>query len=390
MLSELVLAWNSNWPLWLRDIVAVAAALFIAIVVYVSIYTLLRSIAGRRKSYLGASLVRNTKGPARAILVIVALSTILPGLSLPIALDVPAHHVLEIAFIVALTWLTISVVTIFDDMIHHRLPVDTGDNLRARRIRTQVQLIKRISVGLIIFAGLAAALMTFPSIRTVGAGLFASAGLAGLAVGMAARPALANLLAGLQIALTEPIRLDDVVIVEGEWGRIEELTTTYVVVRIWDLRRMIVPLSYFIEKPFQNWTRVSADLLGTVFLLTDYSVPVQSLRDEFDRLLDATPLWDHKVKVVQVTDCTERTMQIRLLVSAADSGSLFDLRCYVREKMLDFLQQNYPGSLPKIRADFELPKGGATEEAILDKSRSNGGEPSAKPAAPHEQAQPKT
>jgi small-conductance mechanosensitive channel len=363
MLSELIFAWNSNWPFWARDIVALVLALLIAQVVYSSFYALLRGIAARRSSYLGKSLVRNTQRPARALLMIFALSAVLPGLALPVALDVPVHHALEIAFIICLTWLTISIVTVVDELIHHRLPFDIGDNLQARRIRTQVQLLRRILVGVIVFGGVAAALMTFPTIRSVGAGLFASAGLAGLAVGMAARPALGNLIAGMQIALTEPIRIDDVVIVEGEWGRVEEVTTTYVVVRIWDLRRMIVPLTYFIEKPFQNWTRSSADLLGTVFLHTDYSVPVQALRDELGRILDSASQWDRKVNVLQVTDSTERTMEIRCLMSAADSGILFDLRCIVRERMLAFLQQNYPGSLPRIRADVELPRnGGAPDE----------------------------
>ena len=363
MNSELILAWNSSWPLWARDIVAVIGALLIAQILYASFYALLRGIATRRKSYLGTSLIRNTRRPARALLVVIALSAVLPGLSLPVALDIPAHHVVEIAFIMCLTWLTISIVTVLDELIHHRLPFDFGDNLRARRIRTQVQLMRRILVGLIVFGGLAAALMTFPSIRTIGAGLFASAGLAGLAVGMAARPALANLIAGMQIALTEPIRIEDVVIVEGEFGRVEEMSTTYVVVRLWDLRRMIVPLTYFIEKPFQNWTRSSANLMGTVFLHTDYSAPVQALREELERLLDSSPLWDRKVKALQVTDTTERTVQVRCLMSAADSGSLFDLQCFVRERMLSYLQQNYPGSLPKTRTDVELSgTAGAAEE----------------------------
>jgi small-conductance mechanosensitive channel len=189
--------------------------------------------------------------------------------------------------------------------------------------------------------------------------LFASAGLAGLAVGMAARPALGNLIAGMQIAFTEPIRIDDVVIVEGEWGRVEELNTTYVVVRIWDLRRLIVPLTYFIEKPFQNWTHKSSDLIGTVFLYTDYTLHVEELREEYRRILQSTPLWDGKVIAAQVTDFKEHTMEIRFLMSAAHSSAAFDLRCYVREKLIDYLQKNHPGALPRFRADVdrsELPK----------------------------------
>lgn len=376
MLSQFAFSWNSDWPLWARDLIAVAVALLVAYVVYLAFYSILRKIVDRRQSYLGQSLVRNTERPAKALLIITALSAILPGLDLPVSLDEPVHHLLQVAFIVGLTLLTIAAVTVFDEIVHHRLPFDSGDNLRARRIRTQVQLLRRILVGLIVFGGLAAALMTFPSIRSIGAGLFASAGLAGLAVGMAARPALTNLIAGMQVALTEPIRIDDVVIVEGEWGRIEEMNTTYVVVRIWDLRRLIVPLSYFIEKPFQNWTRVSADLLGTVFLHTDYSVPVKAVREEFERFVAASPQWDQKVKVLQVTDSTEHTMELRCLMSAADSGSLFNLRCQVREHMLDFLQKNYPDSLPRVRTDLEFWGNRAQSgEALPVQAAFDGGHP---------------
>ncbi|HEY3940207.1 MAG TPA: mechanosensitive ion channel domain-containing protein [Bryobacteraceae bacterium] len=205
-------------------------------------------------------------------------------------------------------------------------------------------------IGVIFFTALATALMTFPNIRSLGAGLFASAGLAGIAVGTAARPALANLVAGLQIALAEPIRIDDVVIVEGEWGQVEEVNTTYVVVRTWDLRRMIVPLSYFIEKPFQNWTHTSSDLIGVVFLYTDYTLPIEELREEYRRILQASPLWDRKVSVVQITDAKETTIEVRFLMSAANSSAAFDLRCYVREKLIDYLQKSHPQALPIVRA----------------------------------------
>ena len=182
--------------------------------------------------------------------------------------------------------------------------------------------------------------------------MLASAGVAGIVIGFAAQKSLATLLAGFQIALTQPIRIDDVVIVEGEWGRIEEITLTYVVVRIWDLRRLIVPITYFIEQPFQNWTRVSADILGTVFLYVDYNVPVDAVRKELTRLLEASPLWDRKVNVLQVTDSKEGTVELRALASASDAGRAFDLRCDVREKLVAFIQQNYPESLPRLRASL--------------------------------------
>ena len=196
-------------------------------------------------------------------------------------------------------------------------------------------------------------MMIFDNIRQLGVSLLASAGVLGIIVGLAAQRSISTLLAGLQIALTQPIRMDDVVIIEGEWGRIEEITLTYVVVRIWDLRRMVVPVTYFLEKPFQNWTRVSADLLGTVTIYTDYNIPVDALREELQRILKDSPRWDGKTWGLQVTNASERTVECRALMSAVDSSSAWDLRCEVREKMLDFLQRNYPASLPKIRAELQ-------------------------------------
>ncbi len=204
-------------------------------------------------------------------------------------------------------------------------------------------------------------LMTFERVRQLGAGLLASAGVAGIVLGFAAQKSLATILAGIQIALTQPIRVEDVVIVEGEWGTIEEITLTYVVVRIWDMRRLIVPIHYFIEKPFQNWTRVSADILGTVNLYLDYSVPVEALREEFKRILDASDYWDGETWGVQVTDSTDKTMTVRPLMSAKNSGDAWNLRCEVREKLIAFVRENYPDALPRIRA--EVDSGGGSKAA---------------------------
>jgi small-conductance mechanosensitive channel len=200
---------------------------------------------------------------------------------------------------------------------------------------------------------LATALMTFEKVRQLGTTLLASAGIAGIIIGIAAQRSIAALIAGVQMALTQPIRVDDVVIVENEWGRIEEITLTYVVVRIWDLRRLIVPTTYFLEKPFQNWTRVSTDLLGTVFLYVDYTVPVEEVRAELKRLAENSELWDGQVCVLQVTDTTEHAMQLRVLVSASDASNAWTLRCEVREKLVEFIQKNYPRSLPRLRADVQ-------------------------------------
>jgi small-conductance mechanosensitive channel len=233
----------------------------------------------------------------------------------------------------------------------HRM--DVADNLRARAIQTQVTVLKRMAVAVIVIFTVASMLMVFDSVRQFGTSILASAGIAGIIVGLAAQQSIGGLLAGFQIALTQPIRLDDVVIVENEWGRIEEITLTYVVVRIWDLRRLVLPISYFIQQPFQNWTRSSADLLATVFLYVDYRMPMAPLRAELTRILEASSRWDRKVNVLQVTDSKERTLEIRALASAADASLAWDLRCEVREKLVDFLQREYPECLPRLRGAVE-------------------------------------
>jgi small-conductance mechanosensitive channel len=236
-----------------------------------------------------------------------------------------------------------------------------ADNLRARKIHTQLQV---ISKTLYIFIGIftvASILMLFDEVRHLGTSILASAGVIGVIVGFAAQKTIANLFAGFQIALAQPIRMDDVVIVEGEWGRIEEITLTYVVVHIWDDRRLIVPLSDFIEKPFQNWTRVSAHLLGSVLLWVDYSLPLEETRQAVRQIIEASPLWDRRFWNLQVSDASERTMQLRVLCTAADSSKAWDLRCEVREKLIGFIQKHHPESLPRFRTVLE--KAGAREVA---------------------------
>jgi small-conductance mechanosensitive channel len=233
----------------------------------------------------------------------------------------------------------------------HRL--DVADNRAARGVYTQVTVLKKLAVGVIALFAIASMLMVFPSVRQLGTAMIASAGVAGIVIGFAAQKSLGTLLAGFQIAMTQPIRIDDVVIVEGEWGKIEEITLTYVVVRIWDLRRLVVPITYFIEKPFQNWTRTSADILGTVFLHVDYGVPVGAVREELTKVLEASPNWDRKVNVLQVTDAKERTLELRALASSSDASKSWDLRCEMREKLVAFIKDRYPESLPRLRTTFE-------------------------------------
>ncbi|WDD93929.1 mechanosensitive ion channel family protein [Burkholderia sp. FERM BP-3421] len=257
-----------------------------------------------------------------------------------------------VGLIGALTWLLVRVAAAVAEAIVQAHPLDTPDNLQARRIHTQARVLARTVMVVIVIVGVGAALMTFPNVRQVGASLLASAGVAGLVAGIAARPVLGNLIAGLQIALSQPIRLDDVVVIQGEWGRIEEITGTYVSVRLWDQRRLVVPLQWFIENPFANWTRNSAEIIGTVFLFVDYRLPLAPVRAELARLVAAAPEWDGRVQVLQVTDATERAMQLRALVSARDSSLAWDLRCRVREGLIAFIQEHYPDCLPRTRAEL--------------------------------------
>jgi hypothetical protein len=248
--------------------------------------------------------------------------------------------------------------------------LDARDNLQARAVHTQVMVLKKVALTIIGIFTLASMLMVFDSVRQFGASILASAGIAGIIIGLAAQRTLATLLAGFQIALTQPIRVDDVVIVENEWGRIEDVTLTYVVVRIWDERRLIVPITHFIEQPFQNWTRSSSDILGTVFLHVDYQAPIDTLRTEFTRILEASSNWDGRVNVLQVTEAKEHTLQIRALASAADSSRAWDLRCEVREQLVTFLQRRCPDGLPRIRAavidaNTAEPAGTASRHATM-------------------------
>ena len=259
------------------------------------------------------------------------------------------RHVNGLLLIAALTWLVMRVIAGLAQGVMARHPLTVEDNLAARRIQTQATVLARTAMVLVLLAGTAMALMTVPGARQLGASLLASAGVIGIIGGIAARPVFSNLIAGLQLALAQPIRLDDVLIVNNEWGRVEEITGTYVVLALWDERRMIVPLQWFIENPFQNWTRTTSRLLGTVILYVDYAMPVEPLRQELERIVHAAPEWDQRVCVLQVTDVTERSMQVRALVSASDAGKSFDLRCRVREALLAFIAREYPDLLPQGR-----------------------------------------
>lgn len=278
-----------------------------------------------------------------------ALTIALPLTALPEGFRAGFQHFTTICLISSCGWLLITLVEVTSTLVTTQYSIAVADNLHARRIHTQTQVLQCVFVICIIVVTIGVVLMIFPGARQIGTSVFASAGIAGVIVGMAARSTFASLIAGLQVALTQPIRIDDAVVVEGEWGWIEEIESTYVVIRLWDLRRLIVPLSYFIEKPFQNWTRTTAEIIGSVFVYVDYKLPVEPVRAELQCILQNSDLWNRKTCVLQVTDFTETTMQLRCLMSANSSSLAFDLRCHVREQLIKFLQENYPQCLPTRR-----------------------------------------
>jgi small-conductance mechanosensitive channel len=296
------------------------------------------------------------KGPLRLLLPALVVRAMLPALEMEARLDDLVAHGIDVIIIGAIAWLARRGILIAQELVQERFPVDVEDNLEARRIQTQYRVIERIATALIIILAISAMLMTFEQVRQFGVSLLASAGIAGVALGFAAQKSLGTLLAGIQIAISQPIRLDDVVIVEGEWGRIEEITLTYVVVKIWDQRRLVVPITYFIDNSFQNWTRQSAEILGTVYLHADSTVPVESVREELKRIVESTDLWDGRVVGLVVTDAKEHTVELRALVSAEDASKAWDLRCLVREKLIAYLQEKHSESLPRLRLIQEIAR----------------------------------
>jgi small-conductance mechanosensitive channel len=293
------------------------------------------------------------------ILVFVALLIInfyVPLLPLSVKSFYVLNKIVDIMLTISFAGILITLVKVGQDFIYHYYDLNKPDNLKERKIRTQLVFLRKIIVGLIVVVTICVILLSFDNLRKLGTGLLTGVGIGGIIIGFAAQKSLANLLAGFQIAFTQPLRIDDALVVEGEFGRVEEITLTYVVLHLWDQRRLILPINYFIEKPFQNWTRTTAEMMGTVILYLDYSVPLEALRGEFKRLLEASPLWDKRVSAVQVTGATERDIEVRMLVSAANSGDVFDLRCYIRENIIQFIREHYPESLPKTRMELRERK----------------------------------
>jgi small-conductance mechanosensitive channel len=346
---------------WFTAIFAFCAFVVLANLFHYVLFRILKK-KEEEKTGSGWGIKRYLSKPARGIFFLTCAGFVLPLLPvIPPSLSDNIRQALLMAMVISLGWFATGCVYVFQEFMLRRYDLKAANNIRARRIHTQFQLFRRILITFIVVITIGGVLWTFndPRIWHYGSGLLASAGIASLILATAAKSTASNFLAGLQIAFTEPIRIDDVVVIEGEWGRIEEITSSYVVVKIWDLRRLIVPLSYFIENSFQNWTRQSSDILGTAFLYVDYTVPVEGLRAELQRIVSGASQWDGKVCGLQVTNLSERTMELRCLVSSPDSGKNFDLRCMVREQMIAYIRKNYPDAFPTTRfaAVAEIPVG---------------------------------
>jgi len=317
---------------------------------------------------VGSRVVRRVSRLARLGIILLAIKIALPATRFEPGIQEAARRVLDVGLVALIGMALIAVVNIGWDFVERSHRVDVEDNLRARKLRTQIGVLRRtaiILIGTLTFGGM---LMTFPSLREYGLSLFASAGAAGIVVGLAARPVLSNLLAGVQIALTQPIRIDDTVIVEGEFGRVEEITTTYVVIRTWDWRRLVMPLSSFLEKPFENWTLEDASLIGSVFWSLDYTAPIEAMRRKLNEFLNASAYWDHRVAALQVVEAEERTIKVRALMSARNAAAAWDLRCQIREQMICWLQEEHPEALPRVRLEepsVRKPNGAHLEAAAV-------------------------
>jgi small-conductance mechanosensitive channel len=337
----------ADWALSAALLVGAGVAAWL---LHAGILALARRLSGERRPYL-RSVLDATKYPTRVALLLVALAIALSTAPLAPATTDFLARLLGLATICLLGWVAATALRVASDLYLRRFRLDVEDNLLARKHVTQVRVLVRVLDAVIAMVTVGFALMTFEAVGQYGVTLFASAGVAGIVAGLAARPLLTNFLAGVQIAVAQPIRIDDAVIVENQSGRIEEITLNYVVVRLWDWRRMIVPLSYFIEKPFQNWTRTGNELIGSVFLYVDHTAPVEAIREKLAEIASQSKLWNGKVVSLQVSDCRETTIELRALVSANNASAVWDLRCEVREKLIDFLRREHPEALPRRRCE---------------------------------------
>jgi len=359
-MDNLLQSWSQQFPVWAWNLGVVVSALLLGFILKLIITGILHFYKNRDDYSLFRSIITHLGPPLNFFVPLLVLNFMLPLLEISKIFITPLDRLIGMLVVIAFANLLVNAFKIFEDYVYHQYDLTKEDNLKERKVRTQLIFVRKVVIIIVVLVTLSIILLSFNSVRKIGAGLLTGVGIGSIIIGFAAQKSLGNFLAGLQIAFTQPIRLDDVLVVEGEWGRVEDITLTYVVVRIWDQRRLILPITYFIEKPFQNWTRSTSEILGTVFLYVDYTFPVDSLRDELNRLLKTTKLWDKRVGILQVTDAKEHTIELRALVSALNSSQAFDLRCYIRENLLKYISENMPQNLPQARYQ---PSGKQNEEA---------------------------
>ncbi|SFB77103.1 Small-conductance mechanosensitive channel [Flexibacter flexilis DSM 6793] len=341
---------RSQWGIW-GSTAIVAASVVLVYVFFYMLFRLLRAWILRENKALYPLLIKYAYRPSRSVAVVIGIMTALPLLELPPRFEKIINHGIELILITVIAHWLIRLITGTKFVMLMRYDNDLTDNLKARKVYTQFRIIERILIIAIIILAVGVGLMTFEKIRQVGVSLLASAGVIGVIMGLAAQRSIGMMFAGIQIAIAQPIRIEDVVVVEGEWGNVEEITLTYVSIRLWDERRLIVPINYFIEKPFQNWTRSSTNIMGTVMIYADYTIPISDLREAFTRFLRESSLWDGRVGTLVVTDATSETIQIRALMSSSNADYLFELRTFIREKLITYIRENYPNALPRRRVE---------------------------------------
>lgn len=349
-LSQMLASLRAGIEAWAWPALAALLAVAMTLVVFRLVLAITRRLGnsqGTPRMFLDAAA-----SALGIFLSLLALNAVLQTADGELPLLPEIKRLVTLLLIMSLTWVAVRCTSAIGDLIVRMNPADEHRWQYARKLETQTRLLVRGLIVLIVLVGLGAALMTFDTVQQLGASLLASAGIGGIILGFAARPVLGNLLAGMQIALTQPFRIDDVLYVDGKWCWVEEVTATYVVLRVWDLRRLVVPLDWFITNHFENWSRHTAELMGTVFLWVDYAMPVQALREEFTKLLRESPKWDGKTENVLVTDASDRAIEVRFLMSAANSTTLWELRCSIREDLIAFVRENYPEHLPRLRAHF--------------------------------------
>lgn len=353
MYQELVRL-SQTLPAWIWNLIVIVFSILIGLLIKVLLVPLVKKEAIAQASYsLFRSFIKRFNRVLSVFISLVVFNSLIPLANFSPKTLIIVSKITEVLLISCFAIILIRAINVLEDYLYYRFDINKANNLRERKIQTQIVFLRKLIIAIIIVFAVAIILLSFDNMRKIGAGLLTGVGVGGIIIGFAAQKSLGNLLAGFQIAFTQPIRIDDVLIVEGEWGKVEEINLTYVVVNIWDKRRLVLPIQYFIEQPFQNWTRTTSEILGTVFIYTDFSVPVQKLREQLSFFLADHPLWDEKVDVLQVTDLKEQTMEIRCLMSCRNAGEAFELRCYIREKMIDYIRIHFPDSLSKTRIEFQ-------------------------------------